>query len=285
METEQLPPSTGPGIVYSQYENRQVAAEQCVATHGMSYLLAGSLRMAEAGASQTFGAGSLLFYRKNFLAKFTKLPAENGPFRAITVLFDRTMLLTFCQQHGRSCEQPEVARTAALALGPNLLLQQFYATLQPYFTQPLPVPLAQLKQQEALRLLLHAHPALQPVLFDFGQPGKIDLEAFLRQHFRCNVGLPQLAYLTGRSLATFKRDFTRVFQTSPSRWLYRQRLAEAHYLLQEENKRPSDVYQEVGFESLAHFSHAFTQHFGRNPSSVHAAAPTRQAGAAAKRTS
>jgi AraC-like DNA-binding protein len=126
---------------------------------------------------------------------------------------------------------------------------------------------------------------LQPVLFDFGQPGKIDLEVFMRQHFRCNVGLPQLAYLTGRSLATFKRDFTRVFQTSPSRWLYRQRLGEAYYLLQQENKRPSDVYQEVGFESLAHFSHAFTQLFGHNPSSVYVAALARQAGSATKLTS
>jgi AraC-like DNA-binding protein len=285
MKTEQLPPSIGPGIVYSQYENRQVAAEQCVATHGLSYLLAGSLRMAEAGTNQTFGAGSLLFYRKNFLAKFTKLPAENGPFRAITVVFDRAMLRTFRQQHGLSCEQPEVARTAALSLGADRPLQRFFATLQPYFEQPLPAPLAQLKQQEALRLLLHTQPALQPVLFDFGQPGKIDLEVFMRQHFRCNVGLPQLAYLTGRSLATFKRDFTRVFQTSASRWLYRQRLAEAYYLLQQENKRPSDVYQEVGFESLAHFSHAFTQLFGRNPSSVYVAAPARQAGSATKLTS
>ena len=277
METEQLPPSTGPGIVYSQYENRQVAAEQCVATHGMSYLLAGSLRMAEAGDSQTFGAGSLLFYRKNFLAKFTKLPAENGPFRAITVVFDQAMLRAFHQQHGRRSEEPEIARTAALSLGANRPLQRFFATLQPYFEQPVPDLLARLKQQEALRLLLHTHPALQPVLFDFGQPGKIDLEVFMRQHFRCNISLSQLAYLTGRSLATFKRDFTRIFQDSPTRWLYRQRLAEAHYLLQEEKMRPSDVYQEVGFESLAHFSHAFKQLFGRTPSSVHAAVLARQA--------
>ena len=94
----------------------------------------------------------------------------------------------------------------------------------------------------------------------------------MRQHFRANLGLKQLAYLTGRSLAAFKRDFARIFHTSPTRWLYQQRLAEAHYLLQEENRRPSDVYQEVGFESLAHFSHAFKQCFGCPPSSIQAGA-------------
>lgn len=137
---------------------------------------------------------------------------------------------------------------------------------------PLPAPLIRLSQQEALQLLLHAHPDLSHVLFDFGQPGKIDLETFLRQNFRFNVGLGQLAYLTGRSLATFKRDFAKLYHISPTRWLYQKRLEEAHYLLQEEHQRPSDVYHEVGFESLAHFSTAFKQFFGRPPSSVWAAA-------------
>ena len=275
MKAEQLPTSTGPGIVYSQYETRQVTAEQCVAVHGVSYIMAGSLRVADVGASRTFGAGSLLFVRKNFLAKFIKLPAENGPFRAITVTFDQATLLRFSQQYGAGHKQPDAASPATLPLAPSPMLLSFFETLQPYFEGPLPAPLAGLKQQEALRRLLQTHPCLQAVLFDFGQPGKIDLEAFMRQNFRFNVGIRQLAYLTGRSLATFKRDFTRIFRASPTRWLYQQRLAEAHYLLQEENKCPSDVYHEVGFESLAHFSHAFKRFFGRNPSSVHAAAPAR----------
>ena len=275
MKTEQSPPSSGPGIVYSHYESRQVAAEQCVALHGLTYLLAGSLRMTDAGASHVFSAGSLLFVRKNFLAKFTKQPAENGPFQAITVLFDDALLREFSPQDGVGGEPPFGAGTAIMPLTPGVLLNSFYDTLRPYFEEPLPVPLAKRKQQEALRLLLQAHPELQPVLFDFKQPGKIDLEAFMRQNFRFNVGLQQLAYLTGRSLAAFKRDFHQIFQASPTRWLYQQRLAEAHYLLQEENRRPSDVYYEVGFESLAHFSYAFKQFFGRNPSSVRAAAPSR----------
>lgn len=268
MRTEQLPAGIGPEIVYSHYERRQLSGEQCVAEHGLTYLLAGSLRVTDAGASQTFETGSLLFSRKNFLAKFTKQPAEDGPFRAITVVFGRAMLLEYSQQHGVRSEPPAPATAAAMPLATNASLNEFFEALQPYFEVPLPAPLAQDQQQEALRRLLLAQPALQSVLFDFGQPSKIDLEAFMRQHFRFNVELKQLAYLTGRSLATFKRDFDKVFHTSPARWLYQQRLAEAHYLLQEESRRPSDVYYEVGFESLAHFSHAFKQFFGCNPSSI-----------------
>jgi AraC-like DNA-binding protein len=271
MKTEQSPLSTGPKIVYSHYDSRQVASEQCVAVHGLTYLLAGSLRVTEAGTSQTFGAGSLLFSRKNFLAKFTKQPAENSPFQAITVLFDQALLLEFSQQYGAGGQLPFVASPAVSNLAATALLRDFFATLQPYFEGSLPAPLARHKQREALQLLLQAQPALHAVLFDFGQPGKIDLETFMRQNFRFNLEVKQLAYLTGRSLAAFKRDFEKIFHTSPNRWLYQKRLAEAHYLLQEESRRPSEVYHEVGFESLAHFSHAFKQLFGCNPSSIRAA--------------
>ena len=180
----------------------------------------------------------MLFARKNSLANFTKLPAENGPFQAITVVFDQALLRTFHPQYGGGSEQPPQASAAVTRLPSSPTLPRFYETLRPYFEAPLPALLAQHKQQEALGLLLEAHPALQHVLFDFRQPGKIDLEAFMRQNFRFNLGLQQLAYLTGRSLATFKRDFHHVFRSSPARWLYQQRLAEAHYLLQSSTSAP-----------------------------------------------
>lgn len=268
MKTEPAP-LIQPGIIYSQYATRHVETDQCVAMHGLTYLVAGRLQVKEVGQSHGFEAGSLLFTRRNFLAKFTKHPTENGPFRAITIVFDTPTLLAARPPAGRAGELPPAGSPAVTALTTTPPLQQFNESLLPYFEQPMTASLAQLKQQEALALLLQAHPALQPVLFDFAPPGKIDLETFMRQHFRFNVDLRQLAYLTGRSLASFKRDFHRIFRTSPARWLYQQRLAEAHYLLQEGHKRPSDVYQEVGFESLAHFSHAFKQLFGCPPSRVY----------------
>ena len=270
MKTEPALTPSQPGIIYSQYQHRHVDTAQCVATHGLTYVLAGSVRVAEAGQTRVFEAGSLLFSRKNFLAKFTKQPAVNGPFRAITLLFDAPTILAAGPPTGHNGQPPHTGNPAVVALDTTPLLQRLGESLQPYFGQAMPAPLAQLKQQEALALLLYAYPELQPVLFHFAPPGKIDLETFMRQNFRFNVKIQQLAYLTGRSLASFKRDFYQVFRTSPARWLYQQRLAEAHYLLQEEHRRPSDVYHEVGFESLAHFSHAFKQLFGRPPSSVYA---------------
>ncbi|MDN5284877.1 MAG: AraC family transcriptional regulator [Mucilaginibacter sp.] len=66
----------------------------------------------------------------------------------------------------------------------------------------------------------------------------------------------------------FKRDFEKIFNMSPNRWLQQQRLKEAHYLIGEKHLKPSEVYLEVGFESLPHFSYAFKQLFGKTPSSM-----------------
>jgi len=143
-------------------------------------------------------------------------------------------------------------------------------SLQPYeqIYQPGNEHLLSLKLKESIMILLKANPELQDILFDFSEPGKIDLEAFMNKNFHFNVELKRFAYLTGRSLATFKRDFEKIFYLSPSRWLQQRRLQEAYYLIKEKGSAPSDVYLDVGFEDLSHFSFAFKKQYGIAPSRV-----------------
>jgi AraC family transcriptional regulator, exoenzyme S synthesis regulatory protein ExsA len=68
--------------------------------------------------------------------------------------------------------------------------------------------------------------------------------------------------------ANFKRDFEKIFHTSPGNWLLQKRLQEAHYLIKEKGNKPSDVYLEVGFEDLSHFSYAFKNAYGIAPSKI-----------------
>jgi AraC family transcriptional regulator, exoenzyme S synthesis regulatory protein ExsA len=82
------------------------------------------------------------------------------------------------------------------------------------------------------------------------------------------VDLSRFAYLTGRSLSTFKRDFEKVFNDSPNHWLQQKRLRDAHYLIKEKGWKSSDVYLEVGFKDLSHFSFAFKKAYGKSPSKL-----------------
>jgi AraC-like DNA-binding protein len=122
-----------------------------------------------------------------------------------------------------------------------------------------------LKVREAVHLLLHTMPELKDFLFDFSEPYKIDLEKFMLSNFHFNVPVEKFAQLTGRSLAGFKRDFQKTFDTSPRHWLQTRRLAEARHLIENKNRKPSEIYLDLGFESLAHFSHSFKKEFGKAP--------------------
>jgi len=88
------------------------------------------------------------------------------------------------------------------------------------------------------------------------------------QNFHYNVPIENFANLTGRSLAGFKRDFSRVFQTSPRKWLQEKRLTEAHRLIHKKKKKPADIYLDLGFENLSHFYTSFKQKFGVTPGTL-----------------
>jgi AraC-like DNA-binding protein len=105
-------------------------------------------------------------------------------------------------------------------------------------------------------------------LFDFSEPYKIDLEKFMANNFHFNVPVEKFARLTGRSLAGFKRDFQKTFNSSPRQWLQDKRLTVAHYQIENNSKKPSEIYLDLGFESLSHFSFAFKKLFGFNPTEL-----------------
>ena len=157
-----------------------------------------------------------------------------------------------------------------LRLAPNDLLMSFIKSLTPYLegNGGISNAITNLKVKEAVMLLLQTNPALKDVLFDFSEPGKIDLEAYMNEHYRFNVDLYRFAYLTGRSLATFKRDFEKIYNTSPNRWLQQKRLNDAYFLIKEKGLKISDVYLEVGFKDFSHFSFAFKKAYGVTPSKL-----------------
>jgi AraC-like DNA-binding protein len=128
--------------------------------------------------------------------------------------------------------------------------------------------LTELKTKEALELLLRLEPGLKYFLFDFSEPYKIDLEAYMHKNYMFNVPTARFAQLTGRSLASFKRDFQKIFSTSPGQWLQQKRLAEAYYQIRQQGRKPSDVYLDVGFENLSHFSYSFKKAYGVAPSMI-----------------
>ena len=100
------------------------------------------------------------------------------------------------------------------------------------------------------------------------EPQKASLKRVMDENFCFNLKLEEFARLNSMSLSAFKREFIRVYGTSPGKWLLEKRLAHSLHLLTNMRKTVAESAFESGFESASHFSRAFRQRFGSSPLSM-----------------
>ena len=171
---------------------------------------------------------------------------------------------------GRIHERSRKLDNGVIKLPKTVELASLFASMSPYL-DPEVRPrdsFMELKLQEALMALLAIDERFVPTLFDFNEPWKIDILDFMDQNYMCDLSIEDIAHYTGRSLATFKRDFKKISDLTPEKWLIKRRLERAYELMKTGKKKVVEVYAEVGFRNPSHFSTAFKKEFGMAPSAL-----------------
>lgn len=263
-----MKPAQPSAILYSCYSEKSRSSESYISEHRICYIQSGILEFQLPNEKISFKAGEAFFVRRNILAKSTKYPEEGGEFKSISIFLEQETLKNISLEKKLNAEYHLDTTSSFSTIEIDSLLKNYFESLPAYQGAIGAESLIRLKVEEGILLLLNRHNELKNILFDFGTPGKIDLELFMDKNFRFNVEMKRFATLTGRSLATFKRDFAKIFELSPNKWLQKKRLEEARYLIKEKGRKPSEVYLEVGFEDLSHFSFAFKKNFGIAPSYI-----------------
>ena len=126
--------------------------------------------------------------------------------------------------------------------------------------------LAQLKIEEILLYLLERNEKpvntfIQTVL---SKNKNISFLRVIKSHEENNLTIEELSFLCNMSVSTFKRKFSDIFQTTPKRYFIQKKMKKAISLLNQ-NRRPSDIYHELGYENLSGFSSEFKKHYGVSP--------------------
>lgn len=247
----------------------EISPEQFIPEHFFLYLLQGSMRAFDGQRNYIMKPGDYCIARKNHLVRYTKFKDEHDAFEKIIITLDEPFLKSFLERHPSS---PGIFENdhSFLFVKEDKLIRNFIQSLAPYYNgrDQLNQTFADIKREELLLILLKNDPRLADVFFNFGIPEKINLEEFMNRNFRFNISLERFAFLTGRSLSSFKRDFQKTFGTNPGSWLKKKRLEEAYFQISRQKERPGNVYLEVGFEDLSHFSYAFKKEFGLTPTEV-----------------
>ena len=256
-------------IVYSLDTKKQTEYDNLLWESVLLLQVSGQMIFETSSEKITAHPGEIYLVRKHQFIKTTKTPINNEEYKAVLFILKEDVLRKYALERNLNVRE-KYKDKANLRLGESPYIKCFFNSLKPYLQHPKNIqdPLNILKVKEAVELLMRLNFDLTGFLFDFSEPHKADLDSFMRQNFKFNVSIEKFALLTGRSLASFKRDFKKTFNLPPRQWLQHRRLAAAHFEIEKNRKKPSAIYLELGFESLSHFHFAFKKQFGYTPKDI-----------------
>lgn len=260
------------GVFFSCFSDYSEKCIHATPEHVLVYLYSGEQVIEDRDKTITLVAGDCAFIRRDHRLKMYKNSKGEDLYKGISLTFKRNVLREFYSTMNKS-EIPKNVTTSdktVFKLEQSPALESLFQSLTPYFNSKVKPTegIVHLKLLEGIYTLLNSDELLYPILFDFAEPWKIDLLEFLNENYTEDLTMEQLASYTGRSLATFKRDFKKISELTPQKWLIKKRLEMAYLKLKEEKARVQDVYADVGFKNPSHFSTAFKKQYGVSPSDI-----------------
>lgn len=259
-------------IFFSCYSSSERRCTSMVRDHQLVYVYSGEYLVTEGAQTARLGAGECAFLRRDNRVNVVKQGCDGLPFMGIFMVFKRSFLRGQFARFGKK-ELPSDAerlRRSVVKLPDSPDITGLFQSMIPYFDSHAKPSdeIMNLKLVEGVYALLDIDSSFFPALFDFTEPWKIDILDFMNSNYMYDLSMEEMASFTGRSLSTFKRDFKKISDLSPEKWLIKRRLEAARELLENGNRKISDVYADVGFKNLSHFSSAFKREYGVTPSSL-----------------
>lgn len=281
MTSDTQPISSDPMKIIFNYQNVFFSffyddADACVhrsREYAMNYVLSGEMVIDDGSRQVHVEKGECVFIPRDHRVTMYKKACHGEQYCGIYLCFTRPFLREMYGKYALHEDREETMEKfvpGVRKLPPSAEIESLFASMTPYFNPKVKPQddVMRLKLEEGLLALFHTDRRFMTVLFDFNTPWKMDILDFMNRNYMYEFSLEELAHYTGRSLATFKRDFKKVSDLTPEKWLIRKRLEVAYRLIKEEHKKVVEVYAEVGFKNPSHFSTAFKKQYGIPPTAL-----------------
>ncbi len=260
-------------IIFSCFLQDDWLNEFRMPSHVLVYVYAGIMNVEYCGKNFSVVAGQYVFLKRDHLVRLNKTSLDGATYKAINIRLGKKALRQYAgnhKEHTSLIHEKRRLSDSAQLLPQTPELKSLFASLLPYYDKSLLPPdgFAQEATDKAIACLLSMDDRFYPTLFDFLDSWKINLPEFMEENFANDMSIKEFALYTGRSLATFKRDFAKFSNLSPEKWLITRRLEAAYELLKEGKKSVSEVCWSVGFQSRSHFTIAFKRQYNVLPSVI-----------------
>ena len=120
-----------------------------------------------------------------------------------------------------------------------------------------------LKLKEIILLLKQTKnaPVIQQILSQLFSPATFAFKQVIEDNIYTHLSSEQLALLTNLSASSFKREFKKIYDDTPSNYFKNKRLERAAELLIISDERITNISFNCVFSNLARFSKCFHQKF------------------------
>jgi AraC family transcriptional regulator, exoenzyme S synthesis regulatory protein ExsA len=256
-------------VIHKKMDGQVIQKEGYVSTHAITLVLQGQLRVEnDKGFLANVQSGQMIFMPKGIYMISDIIPTDDV-FEAVVFFFEEDLIASFI-------ESIQLKHTKDKCV--SHLILDYTKEIQSYTESLLTVygndkkhahrGLTKLKLMELLHLIgSSTRPAdcFLGALSTLNNKEKKSLTAFMEANFHKPLSIEDYAYLTGRSLSSFRRDFISQFGISPKQWLIEKRLDRAQQLLSNNHTTVTDVAAEIGYDNISHFVKAFHKRYGIPP--------------------
>lgn len=257
-------------VFIASYFTDDRGCAHCNRDHTLIYIHSGELEITCGSRKTVLHPGDCAFMRRDNRMWLQKRVKDGCPYRSVVMKFSREYL----REYFRALDSREIPSDAkrtreALVRFPSerLDVRSLFESLLPYFDAGATPDedILRMKMAEGMLSILKTDANLYASLFDFVEPWKIDIADFMEKNYMNDLSMEEMAYYTGRSLATFKRDFKKISELTPQKWLIRRRLEAARELIRCGGRKVSEICFDVGFKNLSHFSKLYKETYGMAP--------------------
>ena len=231
------------------------------------YVVRGKKLWQSARAKYCVCPGEVIFVKKgaNIIHQFF----EEG-FCSLMIFVPDDFIANVIKENNASIAACRTENTdTVLRLNLDEVLSAYFPSVLSYLAKDEPPPgqLLEIKFKELiLDLFLSAqNESLCGYFRSLCDKTKTSIREIMESNFMYNMKVEDFAYLSGRSVTAFKKDFSTIFNSPPGKWLLKRRLEQAKYLLEVTDKNINELVFETGFENASHFIRVFKQAYGLSP--------------------
>ena len=187
---------------------------------------------------------------------------EVQDYKSLLIFFDSKQTMPFQKNHKVSEHKFEIHKA-------DNYLKHFGKSCQMLFLDDqakINEAIHSVKFQEFLEYTAHKNIDM----LSFFCSGKIDmkdenLRQCIERYWNSTLSVEEIAFLCNMSLSSFKRNFEKLHNESPGKWLKQKRLEHAAVQIKSFKRNPAEVYLESGYADYSSFSYSFKKQFGVCP--------------------